>query len=284
MVKLHLTDAPAMYDNVFLDVKEVWIHRVNDHTPGDTLGDADSTRHRGDDDQGEDEGGDHYCHREHDFDGTWFKLSITPGVMDLLAMQDGVFATLGADSVPAGQYNRIRLVLGTNNSVVVDSMSHALRIPFEDRLGFLLIGSFEVVAGTSSDIGIDFDAARSIHPLMDGSYLLIPIVRIVPLTDTGNIAGTVKPAFARSWVFAIQGSDTVTSSRTRYGRFTLSMLPAGDYTLAIAPVRGFRDTSLTGVPVAIHRTNDVGVIQLSPSVPDTMPGLSAANSARLGRR
>jgi hypothetical protein len=275
LVTLHLTDAPAIYDHVFLDVQEVWIHRLNDRTSGDTLGDCDSTRHRGDDDQGEDEGGDHYCHREHDFDGTWFKLSVTPGVMDLLAMQDGVFATLGADSVPAGHYNKIRLVLGTNNSIVVDSVSHPLKIPFEDRLGFLMAGQFEVVAGTTSDIGIDFDAARSIHQLMDGSYFLIPIVRIVPLTNTGNIAGSVKPFFARAWVFAIQGSDTVTSAHTRMGHFTLSMLPGGDYTVAIAPVGGFRDTSLAGVHVDIHRTTDVGVIPLSPAAPDTMRGLSA---------
>jgi hypothetical protein len=280
LVTVKVTDAPAMFDHVFLDVQEVWIHRLNDRSPGDTLGDCDSTRHRGDDDQGEDEGGDHYCHREHDFDGTWFKLSVTPGVMDLLAMQDGVFATLGADSVPAGHYNKIRLVLGTNNSVVVDSVSHPLKIPFEDRLGFLMAGPFEVVAGSAADIGIDFDAARSIHMFPGGDYFLIPVVRIVPLTNTGNIAGSVKPFFARAWVFAIQGSDTVTSTRTRMGHFTLSMLPGGDYTVAIAPSAGFRDTSLAGVHVDIHRTTDVGVIALSPTVQDTMPAVSA----RLVRR
>ena len=292
LVTVKVTDAPAMFDNVLLDVQQVWVHRLNDGTPGDTLGDCDSTRHReggdgpGDGSSGilpgtyEDDQHHHDGDREHDRDGTWIQLSVKPGVMDLLAMQDGVFATLGADSVPAGHYNKIRLRLGSNNSVVVDSVSHTLIVPMECRTGFLMVGNFDVVAGGGTDVGIDFDAARSIHLLPGGDYLLIPVVRIVPLTDTGNIAGAVRPFDARSWVFAIQGSDTVTSTRTRMGHFTLSMLPAGDYTVALAPVAGFRDTSLTGVHVDIHRTTDVGVIQLSRAAPDTMPGLSA----RLVRR
>jgi Domain of unknown function (DUF4382) len=292
LVTLHVTDSPAMFDNVFLDVQEVWVHRLNDRSPGDTLGDC---HHDGDDDGHgdgdaanrpgtygayEDEHHHHRGHREHDHDGTWIQLSVTPGVMDLLAMQDGVFATLGADSVPAGHYNQIRLVLGDNNSVVVDSVSHPLLVPSFCRSGYIMVGKFDVPEGGGADVGIDFDAARSIHMMRNGDYFLIPVVRIVPLTDTGNIAGTVKPFFARSWVYAIQGADTVTSSRTRLGRFTLALLPAGDYTVAIAPVAGFRDTSLTGVHVTIHRTNDLGVIQLSAATPDTMSALSA----RLVRR
>jgi len=282
MVTLHVTDSPAMYDNVFLDVQEVWVHRLNDHTPGDTLGDCrDSHDGDGGDRPGAymDEHHRHHGRREHDRFGTWIQLSVTPGVMDLLAMQDGVFATLGADSVPAGHYNQVRLVLGDNNSVVVDSVSHPLLVPGTCRTGYVMVGKFDVPEGGGADIGIDFDAARSIHMMRNGDYFLIPVVRIVPLTDTGNIAGTVKPFFARSWVYAIQGADTVTSSRTRLGRFTLALLPAGDYTVAIAPVAGFRDTSVTA-SVAIHRTTDVGVIQLTPATVDTMPAVTA----RMARR
>ncbi|MFI5372181.1 MAG: DUF4382 domain-containing protein [Candidatus Eisenbacteria bacterium] len=283
LVTLHIIDAPAMYDQINLDVQEVWVHRVNDGTCGDTLGDSD-----GDDDGGQPGANDaehhhhgHHGHHEHDGQGNWIQLSNTPGVIDLLALQDGVFATLGTDSVPAGTYNQIRLVLGANNSIVVDSVSHPLEVPSACRSGYKLIGHFVVPAEGGTDVGIDFDAARSIHQEGNGDYVLIPVVRIVPLTDTGNIAGIVKPIRARAWVFAIQGADTVTSTRTRLGRFTLSLLPAGDYTVSITPTAGFRDTSLTGVSVAIHRTTDVGVIQLTP---DTTASQGAASPARLARR
>jgi hypothetical protein len=275
VVTLHLTDAPAMFDHVNLDVREVWVHRIDDDTPGDTLGDCDSTEHDSTDrdsieHDSTDHDGDgdrHHGRHEHGDHGTWIQLDGTPGIIDVLALQDGVFATLGTGAVPAGSYNQIRLVLGVNNTIVVDNVSYPLEVPSEERAGFRLIGRFDVSVGGSADIGIDFDAARSIHQEGNGDWVLRPVVRIAPLGTTGRIAGQVHPESVRTWAFALQGADTIASSRTHEGRFTLALLPAGTYAIGLAPTGAYRDTTLSAVQVTINRTTDVGVIVLSPTSP-----------------
>jgi hypothetical protein len=266
-VTLHVTDAPAMFDAVNLDVQEVWVHRMNDGSEGDTLGDHDDGQHHGGDlnSMGHHDVAQMFHGRhEHDGDGSWIELADTVGVINLLDLQDGVFATLGVGAVPAGHYNQIRLKLGPNNTIVVDGVTSPLEVPSGERSGYKLIGRFEVTADVSSDIGIDFDAARSIHQEGNGDWVLRPRVRIAPLGTTGKIAGLIRPRLARSWIFAIQGADTVASTATHLGHYTLSLLPPGNYSVNVAPVGAFRDTSVSPISVAMNRTTDVAEIVLTP--------------------
>jgi hypothetical protein len=119
------------------------------------------------------------------------------------------------------------------------------------------------------DIGIDFDAARSVHETGNGMWILRPVARIFPIQSTGSIHGTVSPAADTSWVFAMMGADTVTSTMTGGdGSFTLSLLPAGDYAVHIVPiVAGVRDTTLSPVHVMAGQTTELGTIMLGVTPP-----------------
>jgi hypothetical protein len=119
------------------------------------------------------------------------------------------------------------------------------------------------------DIGIDFDAARSVHETGNGTWILRPVARIFPIQTTGSIHGTVSPAADTSWVFAMMGADTVTSTRTGGdGSFTLSLLPAGDYAVHIVPVAaGVHDTTLSPVHVTAGQTTELGTIVLGGTPP-----------------
>jgi hypothetical protein len=315
-VTLRMTDAPAAFDHIFLDVQEVWVHRLNDGTAGDTLCRRDDPEDHGDDlkiatsrmrrssiqDGGDGEGdggggdghgggghgggghggggggdGDHNpadslgncADREDDDNGAWHRLDATPGVYDLLDLKNGVFKTLAVGDVPAGTYDQVRLKLGSNNTIVVDGVTHPLKVPSGQESGYKLFGRFEVPVGGTVDIGIDFDAARSVHETGNGMWILRPVARIIPVQTSGGIHGTVSPASATSWVYAMMGADTVTSTMTAGdGSFTLSLLAAGDYAVHIVPtVTGFRDTTLSPVHVTAGQTTELGTIDLTGTPP-----------------
>jgi hypothetical protein len=171
--------------------------------------------------------------------------------------------------VPAGTYDQVRLKLGPNNTIVVDGVTHALKVPSGQESGYKLFGRFEVPVEGAVDIGIDFDAARSVHETGSGMWILRPVARIVPVQVTGSIHGTVSPASATSWVYAMVGADTVTSTMTGSdGGFTLALLPEGDYAVHIVPtVEGFRDTTLSPVHVMAGQTTELGTVDLTGTPP-----------------
>ena len=47
------------------------------------------------------------------------------------------------------------------------------------------------------------------------------------------------------------------------GRFTISVLPAGTYSVAFHPSVDYRDTTLTAVNVTSGHSTDVGTVQLT---------------------
>jgi hypothetical protein len=201
---------------------------------------------------------------------------------DLLQLRNGVFTSLGASKLPAGNYARIRMMAGSGSNVVVGGVSHPLIVPSH---GIRLRGHFNVKTGGVCDIALDFDVARSIVPLPDGSYILKPSVRAFVFTPNepqpgpGALAGAVSPSSAATWVFAIQGADTVASSLTATsGAFQVSLLPAGTYNVAFHPVAGFEDMTVTGVVVANDATTNMGTVALTalpppPPQPGALSGM-----------
>jgi hypothetical protein len=268
-VSVKLTDAPADVDRILLDVSQVWVHRVNNGTPVDTSGSGDDASLR-----------DRHATPLADYDGVWYQLSATSGVYDLLDLTNGIFKTLAVGSVPAGTYDQVRLKLGPNNSIVVKGVTHPLKVPSGQQAGFQLYGLFDVPIDGTVEVGIDFDAARSVHETGSGVWIMTPMARIVPIRTAGSIHGTVSPASATSWVYAMMGSDTVTSTRTGAdGGFTLSLLAEGDYAVHIVPtVAGFDDVTLSPVHVASGQTTDVGTIALGGAQPGRLIGMVTPNN------
>lgn len=197
--------------------------------------------------------------------GEWVEVTLPGGggTYDLLQLQNGVFATLGVTDLPAGTYDMVRLTLGDGSTIVVDGVTYPLRIPGGTNHGVLIRGTFEVPEGGSLDIGLDFDAARSIHRT-GNSYMLKPRIRMAVLDETGSIAGTLDPA-GDATVYAISGSDTIgTVYAAGDGTFKLAALPAGTYSVGIDVVSdAWRDTTLAGVGVTAGQQTELGTITLT---------------------
>jgi uncharacterized protein DUF4382/carboxypeptidase family protein len=181
-----------------------------------------------------------------------------------MKLQNGVFTTIGEASLPAGTYTQIRLKLGAGSNVVVDGTTLPLKVPSGMQSGLKLIGTFNVPPGGTTDVGLDFDASRSLHETGSGQWMLKPVVKAFTMTAAGSIHGIVVPDSVATSVVAIQPPDTLGSAQTGAGgQFTISVLAPGSYSLAFHPAEGFRDTTLTNIMVTVGTTTEVDTVRLS---------------------
>ncbi len=138
-LQVRLTDAPAAYDQVNVDIKEVRVNFRDDSTG-------------------------------------WVSLNTNAGIYDLLKLQNGVDTLLATGTVQTGIVKEIRLILGLNNTVVVGGVSYPLTIPSGSESG-LKIKVSKALNATLDSLTIDFDAALSIN-LEPNGYKLRPVLKI----------------------------------------------------------------------------------------------------------
>jgi hypothetical protein len=136
---VRLTDAPAAYDKVNVDIREVRVNFRDDSTG-------------------------------------WVTLATNAKVYDLLKLQNGVDTLLATGTVQTGIVKEIRLVLGPNNTIVVGGVSYPLTIPSGEESGLKIKVNKELNA-TLETLIVDFDAALSIK-LEPGGYKLRPVLKI----------------------------------------------------------------------------------------------------------
>lgn len=168
----------------------------------------------------------------------WVVLGEPKKTVDLLTLTNGLVETLvpGA-TLETGRYQQLRLVLGTPNELVLaDDRVVPLEVPSALASGLKVPLSFEVQPGTTRDIFIDFDAARSIQVHETGSstrFILRPVIRAVDRAVTGSISGTLAgpagplaeaPVFGQTTVSGRQ--QVLRTVRTQAdGRYVLDLLP-----------------------------------------------------------
>lgn len=175
--------------------------------------------------------------------GTWTTLGTPNKTLNLLSLVGGVDETLVAGAtLPAGHYGQMRLVLGSGNTVkLADGTVQPLKVPSGMQSGIKLIVNFDVAAGTTKDVWIDFDAAHSIQVVqagMSGQYLLRPTIWAYDKVATGSIQGTLTDAATSTglpgvtvYAETLDGTGAARISRSTVtdanGVYTLDLLPVG---------------------------------------------------------
>lgn len=199
-------------------------------------------------------------------DSGWMELGNTnPGVYNLLDLTNGLSVVLADTEIPAGYISQIRLILGEDNTLKMDDQLHDLSTPSAQQSGLKLHLKTTLTAGITYEVYLDFDAARSVVKAGNsGIYNLKPVIRAFAEAQDGAISGVILPLEASPALYAIQGSDTITSTYTDdNGEFTLRGLGAGSYTVGIDPVAGYLQESVENVQVSIGAVTDIGTVQLS---------------------
>jgi hypothetical protein len=225
-VNMHLTDGPADYDAIYLDIQSVEVTMAGSNAV--TL------------------------------------TPINPGLYDILEFSNGMDTLLLKASLPAGTINQIRLILGPNSSIVVNGVTHPLNTPSAQESGVKLNLNQTLVANGAYDFWIDFDASKSILQTGNGTYKLKPVVRAYSALTNGMIKGYALPLAALTTVYAINGLDTFSAIPDPInGYFLISGLPAGSYNVLLdAGVLPFTDSMINNVSVTYGNQTDLGTITL----------------------
>lgn len=186
--------------------------------------------------------------------------------IDLLQLQGGMWTGLFTHEVTAGQYSWIRLTMDMTQSYIqINGQQYALRCTSCEKSGYRINRSFNVVTGGTMALMLDFDLRKSITDPSSGlDYILRPTVRVVETAASGSIKGEIDPniitalgGFTGCSIYAFTGNDAVLDDvyipvdmlvsseqhnpvstanvvyENNVYQYTLSFLPAGDYTVAL---------------------------------------------------
>lgn len=221
---VRLTDAPGPYDAVYIDLQGVEI-----------IGD----------------------------NGATVNLATQTGIYDLLELSSGVETTISNDMITASKVNQVRLILGTQNSVVVDGVSYPLETPSAQQSGLKLQVNQTLDANTQNSVLIDFDANKSIVVNGNGTYSLKPVLRTIDLSTTGSIEGSISiPGILASVkVESSTGQEVYTNVKSD-GNFKVLGLTAGNYTVTITPILPYLPAIESNVNVQVGSTTDIGVVTI----------------------
>jgi hypothetical protein len=217
-------------------------------------------------------------------------LSSQPKQIDLLGQANNqcFLATLGdAQQLQAGNYQQIRLVLASNtasiannacasagstNCVVLtaDNSAHALLLSSQDQTGLkipsgqIASGGFNIAAGQTRDLDIDFDTCASIVVEGNGQYRLKPVLHAGEVSTTStSINGAVLDSATGKAVngpvmVALEQKDStgvdrviMTTLADASGNFVFCPIPAGTYDVVIVGVGAggavYRPSIVTGI-------------------------------------
>ncbi|MDE2139520.1 MAG: DUF4382 domain-containing protein, partial [Gammaproteobacteria bacterium] len=117
--------------------------------------------------------------------------------IDLLQQQGTNSASLLAGvTIPAGNYQWIRLDIDAANSYIITSTGakYPLTIPSSSQTGLKLVSGFTVAQGDIADFVIDFNLRQSITQSNAGgitSYILTPALRLINEQQVGTVSGSV---------------------------------------------------------------------------------------------
>lgn len=227
--KVVMFDAPGDYDEVWVHIERVEVNNSADAESG------------------------------------WVVVSEPDERFNLLELVNGANVVLGEVELEEGTYEQIRLILGSDNNIVIGEDSYPLMVPSGQQTGIKLNVNAEIIAGITYTLLLDFDAQQSVvQQGATGSYALQPVIRAMNEALTGNITGSVEPAVEGAWVRALSGDEVITTQTIETGEFTLVGLSDGFYTVTIDAGEGFEPFEQPDVEVQVGQVTDLGSIALTP--------------------
>lgn len=200
-------------------------------------------------------------------DGGWvFLENSNVGVINLLEYTGGKELTLADTDFPAGRISQIRLLLGDNNTLVVDGSTEPMMTPSAQQSGLKLKVNETLKSGLTYEFKLDFEAARSVVHTGSGKFILKPVINVITHTTKGAILGTVLPADENVAVYVLNGEDTVSSTYAPAGfsEFLATRIPAGTYQVSLDPGEesAFAPALIEDVEVNLEAVTDVGSTEL----------------------
>jgi hypothetical protein len=219
---VRMTDAPAPYSAVFIDLQGVEIIGTN---------------------------------------GLPVPLNVHRGIYNLLDFSNGLDTIIATGIVEVATIQQVRLILGPDNTVVADGVIHHLSTPSAEQSGLKLQVNQALKAGVNYSMLLDFDANQSIVLEGNGNYKLKPVIRTVEPASSGSISGSISKVGILAFVTASSGIS-YSSSVNANGNFTIGGIPPGTYSVTLTPAFPFEAVTRTNVTVVAGATTGIGTIIL----------------------
>jgi len=141
----------------------------------------------------------------------WEIVASNPGTYNLLELVNGVMEQLGVTELATGHYPQMRLYLGdtpdetTNileaahpyaNYVVTNSDEYQeLKVPSGYQSGIKLVNAFDIEAGVTKELVLDFDVSKSIVTAGNsGKKILKPTIKVIDVINRPVITGIIYEA------------------------------------------------------------------------------------------
>lgn len=222
-VKVILVDAPADYESVLIDVVDVEVKT-----------------------------------------DIWESLDgVEKKVYDILELTNGNEVLLGDIELPEGELNEIRLILGDNNKLGIDGQEVNLDTPSASQSGLKIKLDAQLEAGVTYKLVLDFDAAKSIVKAGNsGKYNLKPVIRAHMEAQTGAIKGMIDPIDTDCVVYAIVGTDSISTYPNEEGKFMIRALEATTYRVVAIPTveSDLEEVEEADVEVSVGEVTDAGTL------------------------
>lgn len=226
-MSIRLTDAPANYEAVNLDIQKVAITTsTSTNTTETTL--------------------------------TPFR----PGIYDILQYKNGLDTLLLRGDIKAGKVQQIRLILGDNSSIKVGGVTYPLNTPSAQESGVKLNIKDSFVVNGAYTLWLDFDAGKSIIQNGNGNFKMKPVIRAYSALTNGKVIGYVFPAQALATVYLINGTDTLSAIPAVNGYVYMNGVPQGNYQVMVVPSVSPYLSYSTNINVVYTSTTNLGSITL----------------------
>ncbi len=220
-LSVSMTDAPANYDAVMVDVQGV-----------EVMGEG----------------------------GNLVMLNANAGIYNLLDFTNGMDTLIASGDLDAGTISQIRLILGPENSVMVKGVVYHLSTPSAEQSGLKLQIHQKFEPGVAYYVLLDFDASQSIVLQGNGEYKLKPVIRTINAAISGSIKGSISPISLGTTVTATSGGVVYSTVANLNGYFMIAGLPAGTYSITVTPALPLQPITITGKTVVIGASTDLGII------------------------
>jgi hypothetical protein len=252
-ISVVLMDAPVQFDSVLIDIRQVAVEvdtAQNQSAPDNSVCWGLNFWGFG---------------RNHNNPSViWDTLSITPGIYDLLQLRNGVDTLLATGVVTQGKILKVRVTLGSDNSIYTDSVTSYPLVVFGPNPYFdINIRRQDVDDVTNSEfkLWLDFNLHRSIF-FWNGQFLLSPEITVFNDQVLGRVDGFINPPGSAALVELYNQTDTIYAVPGWGGNYLVRGVNAGVYSLAVTGHHGFNDTTINNITVNDGATTKVPTITL----------------------
>ncbi|MGG9970882.1 DUF4382 domain-containing protein [Ferruginibacter sp. SUN002] len=194
--------------------------------------------------------------------GNVVTMNTKAGIYNLLDFSNGIDTLIATGTLNVATVQQIRLILGTNNSVVLNNVTYPLSTPSADQSGLKLQVNHTIQAGVAYTVLLDFDANKSIVETGAGVYKLKPVIRTIVAATSGSIKGKISPVGTLAMVTATSATTSMTySSNVNVdGEFIIAGLPADTYSITVTPALPLLPVTQGNIAVTTGATANTGTM------------------------